>query len=165
MIILVVVGLNVFSGDKLINVSELTKALPVFGTYAKPIMGLGFIFAGFLALVVVSLGSAWGVLEATGRSTGPKSRVNFLEIYALEAVPALVIVTVVSGYIQLMLNMMFIFPIVLIPSLYFLGRLVTKKEVMNGNQYKKFEKIAFLIAALIVVAGGIIGLLGLFPML
>jgi hypothetical protein len=64
-----------------------------------------------------------------------------------------------------MLNMMFIFPIVLIPSLYFLGRLVTKKEVMNGNQYKKFEKIAFLIAALIVVAGGIIGLLGLFPML
>ena len=104
-------------------------------------------------------------MEATGRASGPKSRVNFLEIYVLEAVPALVIVTVVSGYIQLMLNMMFIFPIVLIPSLYFLGRLVTKKEVMNGNQYKKFEKIAFLIAALIVVAGGIIGLLGLFPML
>ena len=162
MIILVVVGLNVFSGDRLINVSELTKALPVFGSYAEPIMGLGFIFAGFLALVVVSLGSAWGVLEATGRSSGPNSRANFLEIYALEAVPAIVIVAVVSGYIQLMLNMMFIFPIVLLPSLYFLGKLVTKKEVMNGNQFKKYEKIAFWAAALIVVAGG---LLGIFSML
>jgi Mn2+/Fe2+ NRAMP family transporter len=165
MIILVVVGLNAFSGDKLIDISELTKALPVFGTYAEPIMGLGFIFAGFLALVVVSLGSAWGVLEATGHASGPKSRANFLEIYALEAIPALVIVVVISGYIQLMLNMMFIFPIVLIPSLYFLGKLVTKKEVMNGNQYKKYETLAFWIAALIVVAGGIIGLLGLLPML
>ncbi|MGA2385446.1 MAG: NRAMP family divalent metal transporter [Candidatus Bathyarchaeia archaeon] len=161
MIILVVVGLNVFSGDKLINVSELTKALPVFGSYAEPIMGLGFIFAGFLALVVVSLGSAWGVLEATGRSSGPNSRANFLEIYALEAVPAIVIVAVVSGYIQLMLNMMFIFPLVLIPSLYFLGRLVTKKEVMNGNQFKKYEKIAFWAAALIVVAGGLLGIFSL----
>ncbi len=161
MIILVIVGLNVFSGSSLININELAKALPVFGKYAVPIMGMGFIFAGFLALVVVSLGSAWGVLEATGRSTGPRSRVNFLAIYALEAVPALIIVAVITGYIQLMLNMMFIFPLVLIPSLYFLGRLVTKKEVMNGSQYKKYEKLAFWVAALIVVAGGLIGILSM----
>jgi Mn2+/Fe2+ NRAMP family transporter len=161
MIILVIVGLNVFSGGGLINVNELAKALPVFGKYAVPIMGLGFLFAGFLALVVVSLGSAWGVLEATGRSTGPKSRTDFLAIYACEALPALVIVAVTTAYIQLMLNMMFIFPLVLIPSLYFLGRLVTKKEVMNGSQYKKYEKLAFWVAALIVVAGGLIGVLSM----
>jgi NRAMP (natural resistance-associated macrophage protein)-like metal ion transporter len=165
MIILVVAGLNVFSNGGLINVNELAKALPVFGKYAVPIMGLGFLFAGFLALVVVSLGSAWGVLEATGRSSGPRSRVDFLAIYAAESVPALIIVAVVSGYIQLMLNMMFVFPIVLIPSLYFLGKLVTKKEVMNGNQYKKYEKIAFWIAVAIVVVGGLIGVAGLLPML
>ncbi|MGA2681404.1 MAG: NRAMP family divalent metal transporter [Candidatus Bathyarchaeia archaeon] len=155
MIILVVVGLNVFSGDRLINVNELSKVLPVFGNYAVPIMGMGFIFAGFLALVVVSLGSAWGVLEATGRAN---SRTSFLTIYIFESLPALILVAVVTGYIQLMLNMMFIFPIVLIPSLYFLGRLVTKKEVMNGNQYKRYEKYAFWIATLIVVAGGLLGL-------
>jgi len=159
MIILVVVGLNVFSGNRLININELTKALPVFGDYAVPLMGVGFIFAGFLALVVVSLGSAWGVLEATGRSTGPNSRASFLTIYACEAIPALIIVAVIAGYIQLMLNMMFIFPIVLIPSLIFLGKLVAKKEVMNGFQYKKNEKLAFWIAAAIVIVGGLIGLL------
>ncbi len=107
-------------------------------------------------------GESWKQLDV---QLDPNQESTSLQIYALEAVPALVIVAVVSGYIQLMLNMMFIFPIVLIPSLYFLGRLVTKKEVMNGNQYKKYEKIAFWIAALIVVAGGIIGLLGLLPML
>jgi len=159
MIILVVVGLNVFSGNSLINVNELAKVLPVFGNYAVPIMGVGFIFAGFLALVVVSLGSAWGVLEATGRSTGPSSRASFLVIYACEALPALILVAVISGYIQLMLNMMFIFPIVLIPSLYFLGKLVAKKEVMNGFQYKKYEKLAFWAAALIVIAGGVLGVM------
>jgi Mn2+/Fe2+ NRAMP family transporter len=123
-------------------------------------MGVGFIFAGFLALVVVSLGSAWGVLEATGRSTGPNSRVSFLEIYVFESLPALIIVAVVSGYIQLMLNMMFIFPIVLIPSLFFLGKLVARKDVMDGHQYKKYERIAFW-ASLIVVVGGILGLMSL----
>jgi Mn2+/Fe2+ NRAMP family transporter len=161
MIILVVVGLNVFTGDRLINVNELAKVLPVFGGYAVPIMGVGFIFAGFLALVVVSLGSAWGVLEATGRSTGPNSRASFLAIYACEALPALIIVAVITGYIQLMLNMMFIFPIVLIPSLFFLGKLVSKREVMNGSQYKKAEQAAFWIAALIVIVGGVLGLLSL----
>ena len=165
MIILVVVGLNVFSGEHLINISELTKALPVFGRYALPIMGVGFIFAGFLALVVVSLGSAWGVLEATGKSTGSNSRRSFMAIYALEAIPALIIVAVVTGYIQLMLNMMFIFPIVLIPSLYFLGKLVSRKEVMNGNQYTRNERIAFWVAASIVIAGGLIGVLGALPII
>ena len=158
MIILVIVGLNVFGGGGLINVLDLSKALPIFGKYAEPIMGLGFIFAGFLALVVVSLGSAWGVLEATGRSTGVNSRKNFMEIYLFEALPALLVVAVISGYIQLMLSMMFIFPIVLIPSLFFLGKLVAKREVMNGFQFKKRDKVLFWAAVIVVVAGGILGL-------
>ncbi len=161
MIILVIVGLNVFSGNSLISINELAKALPVFGNYAVPIMGMGFIFAGFLALVVVSLGSAWGVLEATGRSTGLNSRISFLTIFIFESLPALIVVSIVSGYIQLMLNMMFIFPIVLIPSLFFLGKLVSRREVMNGYEYKKNEKIAFWVAALIVIVGGVLGLITL----
>jgi len=161
MVVLVIVGLNVFSGNKLINISDLPKTLPVFGSLAVPTIGMGFLFAGFLALVVVSLGSAWGVLEATGRASGPNSRASFMTIYALESLPALILVVSVAGYVQLMLNMMFIFPIVLIPSLYFLGKLITSHSVMNGYQYKKYEKAAFWAATLIIVAGGIIGLTSL----
>jgi Mn2+/Fe2+ NRAMP family transporter len=161
MVILVIVGLNVFSGNSLINIGDLPKVLPVFGNYAMPIMGMGFLFAGFLALVVVSLGSAWGILEATGRATGPNSRTSFLTIYAFESLPALILVTTVIGYIRLMLNMMFIFPIVLIPSLYFLGKLVARHDVMNGYHYKKYEKVAFWTATLVIVAGGTLGLTSL----
>lgn len=161
MVILVIVGLNVFSGKSLIDIGDLPRALPVFGSFAVPVIGMGFLFAGFLALVVVSLGSAWGVLEATGRATGPNSRNSFLTIYAFESLPALILVATVAGYIQLMLNMMFIFPIVLIPSVYFLGKLVTSTDVMNGYHYKKYEKAAFWAAALIIVAGGILGLTSL----
>jgi len=161
MVILVVVGLNVFSGNSLINMGDLPRVLPVFGNYAVPIMGMGFLFAGFLALVVVSLGSAWGVLEATGRAAGPKSKTSFLTIYAIESLPAIILVATVTGYIQLMLNMMFIFPLVLIPSLYFLGKLVARHDVMNGYHYKKYEKAAFWAAALVIVAGGILGLASL----
>jgi Mn2+/Fe2+ NRAMP family transporter len=161
MVILVIVGLNVFSGNSLINVGDLPNVLPVFGNIALPIIGMGFLFAGFLALVVVSLGSAWGVLEATGRATGPNSRASFMTIYAFESLPALTLVAIVTGYIQLMLNMMFIFPIVLIPSLYFLGKLVARNDVMNGYHYKNYEKAAFWAAALVIVAGGILGLTSL----
>jgi Mn2+/Fe2+ NRAMP family transporter len=155
------VGLNVFGGKGLINIGGLPKALPVFGSYAVPIMGLGFLFAGFLALVVVSLGSVWGVLEATGRTTRPDSKRSFFAIYLCESLPALIVVAAVTGYVQLMLNMMFIFPIVLIPSLYFLGRLVARDDVMNGHHYKKYEKAAFWAAALIIVVGGVLGLAAL----
>jgi Mn2+/Fe2+ NRAMP family transporter len=158
MVITVIVGLNVWSGSSIISIGDLPKILPVFGNYATPIIGLTFIFAGFLALVVVSLGSAWGVLEAAGR---PNSRGSFLTIYAFESLPAVILVATITGYIQLMLNMMFIFPLVIIPSLYFLGRLVGRRDVMNGYHYKKYEKAAFWAAALIIVTAGILGLTSL----
>ena len=160
MVLLVIVGLNVWSGSRsgTISIGDLPKVLPVFGNYAAPIVGVTFLFAGFLALVVVSLGSAWGVLEATGQSN---SRRSFLTIYVLESLPAVIIVATITGYIQLMLNMMFIFPIVIIPSLYFLGRLVSRSDVMNGSQYKKSEKAAFWVATLIIVATGILGVVSL----
>ncbi len=51
-------------------------------------MGVGFISAGFLALVVISLGSAWGVLEALHT----RSRRSFLIIYTVESLPAILVV-------------------------------------------------------------------------
>ena len=79
-------------------------------------------------------------------------------IYAMESLPAVILVATITGYIKLMLNMMFIFPIVIIPSLYFLGRLVGNRDVMNGSHYKKYEKAAYWAAALIIVVTGVLGL-------
>ncbi len=154
MVILIIPGMSLASGNSVISQSELSKILPTFGIYALPVMGIGFIFAGFLALVVISLGSAWGVLEATGKT----SHRSFLIVYILESLPAVILVTIVTGYIQLMLSLMVIYPIVIIPSLYFLGRLVGNKEIMKGHQYGKYEMAAFVGASAMIVIGGILGL-------
>lgn len=158
MAVIVVDGLNLSSGSSLISQSQLSHVLPLFGPYASTLIGVGFIFAGFLALVVISLGSTWGVLEAIGW----RSKASFLSLYALESLPAVVLVAVVTGYIQLMLNLMITYTIIIIPSLYFLGRLVSNPNVMNGNHYNKFEIIAFWAASASIVAGGILGLASFF---
>ena len=157
MAVIVVDGLNLSTGGALISQSELSGALPLFGPYASTLMGVGFIFAGFLALVVISLGSAWGVLEAIGR----RSRKSFLTLYAFESIPAVVLVAVVTGYIQLMLNLMVVYTIIIIPSLYFLGRLVSDAKVMNGNHYSRYQMVAFWVASASIVVGGILGLITL----
>jgi len=42
----------------------------VAGSFAPYIFGIGLIAASFIALIVISLGSSWGVVEALG--LGPK---------------------------------------------------------------------------------------------
>jgi manganese transport protein len=154
MVVLIFPGIRLSNGGNVISTQALSNVLSFFGPYAKPIMGALFLFAGFLALIVISLGSAWGVLEATGKT----SQTSFLTVYMLESLPAIIIVATITGYIQLMLNLMVIYPIVIIPSLYFLGKLVANKKVMNGYQYGKYEIAAFAIASIMIVAGGILGL-------
>ena len=154
MVILIFPGIRLASGGSIISASALSNVLSFFGPYARPIMGALFLFAGFLALMVISLGSAWGVLEATGKT----SQTSFMTVFMMESLPAIILVATISGYIKLMLNLMVIYPIVIIPSLYFLGKLVSDKKVMNGYQYNKYEIAAFVIASIMIVAGGILGL-------
>jgi Mn2+/Fe2+ NRAMP family transporter len=158
MVILVFPGIRLSNGGSVINALDLSKVLSFFGPYATPIIGALFLFAGFLALIVISLGSAWGVLEATGKT----SQKSFITIYMAESIPAIILVATITGYIKLMLDLMVIYPIVIIPSLYFLGKLVADKKVMNGYQYNKYEIAAFTIASIMIVVGGILGLTSFF---
>ena len=157
MVILIFPGIRISNGGAVISASALSNVLSFFGPYAKPIMGALFLFAGFLALIVISLGSAWGVLEATGKT----SQKSFMAVFMIESLPAIILVATITGYIHLMLDLMVIYPIVIIPSLYFLGKLVSDKKVMNGYCYNKYEIAAFVIASIMIVAGGILGLTAL----
>lgn len=123
------------------------------------VMGIGFITAGFSALVVVSLGSAWGVLEALNTD----SRVYFMLVYIIESLPAFFIVVFTSGYLTSMLNLMVIYTIIILHSLYFLGRLVSDGKVMNEYEYGKvWQAIYWAMSGAIAVGGffGIISFLG-----
>jgi Mn2+/Fe2+ NRAMP family transporter len=83
---------------------------------------------------------------------------SFLKVYLIETLPALFFVIIIGNYVKLLLDLMVIFTIVIIPSLYFLGKLISNEKVMNGKHYKKYEKIIFCAMSASVVLGGILGL-------
>ncbi len=155
MVAVVLLGMQIPLAGGSLTVATLTDFLAPFGGHVAVLLGIGFIAAGFLALVVVSMGSAWGVMEATGSS----SRRSFLAIYLAESTPALLLVMVTTSYVPLILSLMVSFTIVIIPSLYFLGKLVGDPEVMNGHAHGRIARIAFWAASAVVVGGGLLGIL------
>ena len=154
---IVIVGLRLANGSGFIDITALSEAIAFFGPYATLIMGIGFVFAGFLALVAISLGSAWGVLEALGMN----SQSSFLKVYLAESIPALVLVLFITSYVQLMLNLMVVFTIIIVPSLYFLGRLVSDKKVMKGDHLGRLGICLFWLASISIVLGGVLGIMAL----
>lgn len=154
MAVIVLDGAHLPSAGNFVAMSELSSALSIFGQNASLLMGIGFISAGFLALVVISLGSAWGVLEAVNA----KSRGSFLMVYALESLPALFLVMVSTGYLRLMLDLMVIYTIIILPSLFFLGKLVSRRDVMNEQQYNGYQQAIFWTMSIFIAVGGLFGI-------
>jgi Mn2+/Fe2+ NRAMP family transporter len=155
MVAIVLVGMQLPLLGGALGVESLGAVLSPLGGHAAAFLGVGFIAAGFLALVVVSMGSAWGVMEATGST----SRRSFLAIYVAESSPALLLVVVTTDYVPLILGLMVSFTIVIIPSLYFLGKLVSDPVAMRGHAHGRWSRLAFWSASAAVVGGGIVGLL------
>ncbi|MGC8596642.1 MAG: NRAMP family divalent metal transporter [Thermocladium sp.] len=157
MAMIVIDGLHLNMVNDFLNVTELSNALAPFGSLAPLILAFGFLAAGFLALVVISMASAWGVLEAIGHT----SRKSFLIIYLLESLPALLLVISYNNYVELVLDLMVSYTIIIIPSLYVLGRLVADSKVMKGAPYKSWESALYWAMTIIIIIGGIVGLLAI----
>jgi hypothetical protein len=79
-------------------------------------------------------------------------------VYVLESLPALALVLLVSNYVKLMLNLMVIYTIIIIPSLYLLGRLISDPTVMNGKHYGRREMAVYWTMSAGIVIGGVLGL-------
>lgn len=154
---IVLVGMQLLASGGTVSIQSLEEMLSPFGAHVALLLGVGFVAAGFLALVVVSMGSAWGVMEATGSS----SRRSFLSVYLAESTPALFLVLLTTDYVPLILTLMVSFTIVIIPSLYFLGKLIGDAEIMRGHAHGPWARLAFWTASFVVVGGGVLGLLSL----
>ncbi len=157
MAMIVIDGLHLRSVNDFLNIDELSRALAPFGSSAPFLLAMGFLAAGFLALVVISMASAWGVLEAVGRT----SRMAFLSVYLMESLPALVLVILYNNYVELMLDLMVLYTIIIIPSLYVLGRLVTDPNIMKGLTYKPWESAVYWAMTALIIIGGIAGLISI----
>ena len=125
-ILLATIGLN----GTLLGTSSpkaLARALSFLaGPFAPHIFAVGLIAASFLALVVISLGSAWGVAEAIGWG-----RQRFFWIYLVESLPALVVPMLFPNLLNLAIGMMVLFVFVLLGPGIMVGLIARKKQVMG----------------------------------
>ncbi|MGC9209988.1 MAG: NRAMP family divalent metal transporter [Acidilobus sp.] len=155
MAITVIDGVAIGDAGNYLNPSEMVEALRPFGSFARLVMGVGFISAGFLALVVVSLASAWGVMEALGVERGTNA---FRVIYLVESIPALAVVLLTRNLVELMIGLMVSFTILLAPLLYMLGKVASRPDVMGCEALRGWRAAAYWVLSAVVVISGLLAL-------
>jgi len=156
-ILLTTIGLN----GTLLGTSspkELARALSFLaGSFAPYIFAVGLVAASFLALVVISLGSAWGVAEAIGWG-----RQRFFWIYLVESLPALLVPMLFPNLLSLAIGMMVLFVFVLLGPGIMVGLIARKKQVMGDLASSPGWSVAYWVSLALVVVSGFIALAGIF---
>ncbi len=129
----------------------------VAGTFAPYFFGIGLIAASFIALIVISLGSCWGVVEALGWG-----RKNWFKVYLVESIPALVVPMLTLNLVNLALNLMVLQIAVLVGPAITLGLLASNKRLMGRYSLKGYNKIFYWIFFVLILATGVVSMFLLF---
>lgn len=126
----------------------------VAGVFSPYIFGVGLIAASFIALIVISLGSCWGVTEAMGWG-----RKNWFKVYLVESLPALVIPMITLNLVNLALNLMVLQIIVLLGPAILLGLIATSRKLMGHHTLNGFNKFLYWAFLLLIFGTGLISLM------
>jgi len=158
MVVIEMVATGINPSDNLLSPKDLSMILSsIAGSMSPYIFGIGLIAAGFLALVVVSLGSAWGFIEAAGI---PKDKTYI--VYILESLPAVIFPMIFSSsLVNFMLTLMVIFVFVLIGPGVMVGIISSSKRIMGEYVSNKKWKIFYWSSLAFVLFFGFIALTSL----
>ncbi len=126
------------------------------GKFAPYVFSAGLIAASFIALIVISLGSSWGVTEALGWG-----RKNWFKVYLVESIPALIIPMLTLNLVNLALNLMVLQIIVLMGPAVILGLISTDKRLMGDHSLKGVNRLAYWFFIILVFGTGLIGIVSL----
>jgi len=142
-----------FTSPKILSQSLVSVA----GYFAPYVFGIGLITASFIALIVISLGSCWGVTEAMG--WGKK---HWFKVYLIESIPAVLIPLFSFNLIKLALNLMVLQILVLIAPAVILGIIASNKKLMGEHYLKGFNRFVYWAFILMIFSTGIISMLPAF---
>jgi len=152
MIVVVMIGAAVGSSFTFATGAGFSAALTAgLGQYATYALGAGLVAAAFLALVVISLGSAWGVTEALGLSSK-----SVIWVYAGESIPAVFVPLLFPQLVTLILALMVAMVFILIVPGIFLGRLTSNSEVMAAYASRGWWRVAYWASLGFVISVGIL---------
>lgn len=126
----------------------------VAGVFSPYIFGVGLIAASFIALIVISLGSCWGVTEAMGWG-----RKNWFKVYLVESLPALVVPMITLNLVNLALNLMVLQIIVLLDPAILLGLIATSRKLMGHHALNGFNKTLYWFFLVLIFGMGMLSLI------
>ncbi len=145
-------GLN--SSPNFTNPKSLSFALSsIAGSYAPYIFAIGLVAAAFLALVVISLGSSWAIVDTMGWRKS-----NFLWIYVLESLPGVFIPILYPEPLSLVLSLMVVFVFVLIGPGVLMGLLGSDHRIMGEQASNGYWKLGYWLSLAIILGFGFIAL-------
>jgi len=131
---------------------ELSLALSsIAGPYAPYVFAVGLVAAAFIALVVISLGSSWALVDAMGWKKD-----QFLWVYLAESLPAVIVPILYPSPLSLVLGLMVAFVFVLIGPGVLMGLLGSDKRIMGEYASDSHWKAAYWACLAVVVGFGLV---------
>ncbi|MCL4349507.1 MAG: divalent metal cation transporter [Candidatus Thermoplasmatota archaeon] len=129
---------------------QLGKVLiPVAGSFSPIILGIGLIAAGFIALITISLGSAWGIAESLNLK-----KKSYWIIYILESLPAVVAIMLInpSSMIAIVLYLLIFFVFALIAPLAMMWIIGRNKNIMGDLVLSRKNEVVYLLMFGLIIA-------------
>lgn len=125
----------------------------IAGPYAPYVFATGLVAAAFLALVVISLGSSWAIVETMGWRKD-----SFLWVYLVESLPGVVIPILYPEPLSLVLGLMVVFVFVLAGPGILMGLLGSDSRVMGAFASGKRWQAAYWASLALVLSFGVVAL-------
>ena len=122
----------------------------IAGPYAPYVFAVGLVAAAFLALVVISLGSSWAVVDTMGWQKS-----SFLWVYLVESLPGVAIPILYPEPLSLVLALMVVFVFVLIGPGVLMGLLGSNRMIMGAYASNRRWKVAYWVSLAAVLCFGV----------
>jgi len=152
MVVFLMLGAGMPASADLFTTSGLAAALASVGGWLLPYaFALGLVAAAFIALVVISLGSAWGVAGALGIG-----RNKAFWVYALESIPAVVVPFLYPHPLTIVLTLMVLLVFILIPPGVLVGLIASDRKTMGARASRGVWRWAFWGSLLSVAICGVL---------
>ena len=123
----------------------------IAGAYAPYVFAVGLVAAAFLALVVISLGSSWAIVDTMGWR-----KESFFWVYVAESVPAVAVPILYPAPLSLVLGMMVVFVFVLVGPGILMGVLGSNRRIMGEYASSPRWRAAYWLSLAAVVAFGVV---------
>jgi Mn2+/Fe2+ NRAMP family transporter len=123
----------------------------IAGSYATYVFAVGLVAAAFLALVVISLGSSWAIVDTMGWKKS-----SFLWVYLAESLPAVAIPILYPEPLSLVLGLMVVFVFVLVGPGILMGLLGSNHRIMGAYASNRSWNVAYWLSLAAVLSFGVV---------